>query len=164
MSQQNNAFKSAMYAAIGIAGFVVLVLAIALIRSYTTSGVSEDMDAEMRIRPVAVFIKSDNKAPEVAASTESTESATNANAAANEPKDPARIYASFCHICHDTGVAGAPKKGDKAAWASRTAAGVDALYHSVLTGKGAMPPRGNTAGVSDDDLKATVDYLIDQAR
>ena len=172
MSDQNNAFKSVMVAAIGIAGLVVLVVVIALIRSYTVSEGIEDPNAEEQIRPVAVFARTDNnKAPEVAASTvaTSTESPANTDAAVDAPavdapKDPAHVYASFCHICHDTGVAGAPRKGDKAAWAPRIATGMDALHHSVLTGKGAMPPRGNTSGVSDDELKATVDYLVNMAR
>ena len=61
-------------------------------------------------------------------------------------------------MCHAAGVAGAPKFGDKAAWAARLPAGVDALYTSVAKGKGAMPPRGG-AQASDADLRAAVEFM-----
>jgi cytochrome c5 len=157
MSSQDNAFKSVMYAAIGIAVLVMFVVVIALFRSYAAPEGIEDPDAGERIRPMAVFIKSDHKAPEVAEVTE-------ASAAVSESTAPTDIYASFCHVCHETGVAGAPRRGDSAAWEPRIAAGIDALYQSALTGKGAMPPRGNTTSASDDDIKATVDFLIGEAR
>jgi cytochrome c5 len=152
MSNQNNASKSTLYAAIGFTGLVVLVVLVALFRSYAAPPVADDPNAEELIRPVGAFIKSDIKAPEaVTATSEEVPAAV---------KDPASIYASACHVCHDTGVTGAPKKGDKDAWAPRVAAGMDVLYQSALNGKNAMPPRGNTSGVSDDELKATVDYLV----
>ena len=62
--------------------------------------------------------------------------------------------------CHATGVAGAPKLGDKAAWAPRLKTGKEALYASVIKGKGAMPPKGGNAALSDADVKAAVDYLV----
>lgn len=74
------------------------------------------------------------------------------------------VYESSCAACHSAGVAGAPKTGDKAAWAPRLKAGNDALYASVIKGKGAMPPKGGNASLSDADLKAAVDYLIGLAK
>lgn len=72
------------------------------------------------------------------------------------------LYAT-CSACHAAGVAGAPKFGDKAAWAPRLALGVDGLTASVIKGKGAMPPRGGSAG-TDAEIKATVAYMVDAAK
>ncbi len=69
------------------------------------------------------------------------------------------LYKQACQVCHVAGVAGAPKLGDKAAWATRLPAGIDALYASVVKGKGAMPPRGGAAQASDADLRAAVEYM-----
>lgn len=68
------------------------------------------------------------------------------------------LYKQACQVCHAAGVAGAPKFGDKAAWAPRIQAGVDVLYATATTGKGAMPARGGTTA-SDADLRAAVDYM-----
>jgi cytochrome c5 len=67
------------------------------------------------------------------------------------------IYESSCVACHAAGIAGAPKAGDKAAWAPRLKTGKDALYASALKGKGAMPPKGGNMALPDADVKAAVD-------
>ena len=69
------------------------------------------------------------------------------------------LYAQACSVCHATGVANAPKLGDKAAWAPRLAAGVDGLTASAIKGKGAMPPKGGTAA-PDAEIKAVVAYMV----
>ena len=74
------------------------------------------------------------------------------------------IYDASCASCHANGVAGAPKLGDKAAWAARIKAGKTTLYTSALKGKGAMPPKGGNMSLADDDVKAAVDYMIAQAK
>jgi cytochrome c5 len=74
------------------------------------------------------------------------------------------VYDTACMACHAAGVAGAPKTGDKAAWAPRLKAGKDALYAAVIKGKGAMPPKGGNASLSDADIKAAVDYLAGLAK
>lgn len=74
--------------------------------------------------------------------------------------DGEKTYKAVCFACHDTGVANAPKLGDKAAWAPRIATGKEALYTTALKGKGAMPPKGGRTDLSDDAVKATVDYMI----
>ncbi|MFZ9527985.1 MAG: c-type cytochrome [Burkholderiales bacterium] len=84
--------------------------------------------------------------------------------AGNDSGKGKSIYEASCAACHAAGVAGAPKTGDKAAWAPRLKTGKDALYASVIKGKGAMPPKGGNASASDADLKAAVDYLIGLAK
>ena len=69
------------------------------------------------------------------------------------------IYKQACVACHAAGVAGAPKLGDKAAWAPRIAQGEDQLVQSVIKGKGAMPPRGASTA-NDADLRASVQYML----
>ena len=78
--------------------------------------------------------------------------------------DGAATYKEACQACHMTGAAGAPKLGDKAAWEPRLASGKDAMYASVLQGKGAMPAKGGRADLSDDVIKAAVDYMIAQSK
>jgi cytochrome c5 len=70
------------------------------------------------------------------------------------------VYAKVCKTCHDIGLAGAPRKGDKAAWAPRIATGKEALYHTALNGKNAMPAKGGNGSLSDDEVKSAVDFLI----
>ena len=69
-------------------------------------------------------------------------------------------YDSACVACHGAGVAGAPKLGDKAAWAPRIKTGKKALYAAALAGKGAMPPKGGNTALPDEAVKAAVDYLL----
>ncbi len=70
------------------------------------------------------------------------------------------IYDSACTVCHAAGIAGAPKAGDKAAWAPRLKTGMDMLYTNSLKGKNAMPPKGGNLSLADADVKAAVDYLV----
>jgi cytochrome c5 len=69
------------------------------------------------------------------------------------------LYKQACAVCHVAGLAGAPKMGDKAAWAPRLALGLDGLTASVIKGKGAMPPKGGSSA-SDADIKASVEYML----
>jgi cytochrome c5 len=78
--------------------------------------------------------------------------------------DGAAVYNEACMACHASGAAGAPKLGDKAAWAPRIAKGNDALYTIALKGKGAMPPKGGRADKSDADIKAAVDYMVSKSK
>ncbi|MEX1166327.1 MAG: c-type cytochrome [Hydrogenophaga sp.] len=70
------------------------------------------------------------------------------------------LYKQACAVCHVAGVAGAPKLGDKAAWAPRLALGLDGLTASVIKGKGAMPPKGGSAA-SEADIKASVSFMLE---
>ena len=85
-------------------------------------------------------------------------------AAAGGKADGKKIYDTACAACHAAGVAGAPKFGDKAAWAPRLKSGVDALYASALKGKAAMPAKGGHASLADADVKAAVDYMAAAAK
>ena len=73
------------------------------------------------------------------------------------------LYAQACSVCHGAGIAGAPKLGDKAAWAPRLAQGIDGLTASAIKGKNSMPPRGGSQG-SDADIKAVVTYMVNAVK
>lgn len=74
------------------------------------------------------------------------------------------IYNASCFTCHAAGVAGAPKLGDVAAWAPRIAKGMDTLYTNAINGINAMPPKGLCMDCSDDEIKATVDYMVEKSK
>ena len=80
----------------------------------------------------------------------------------------AELFKKTCAMCHQTGVAGAPKLGDKADWGPRIAQGKDTLYKHAIEGfngqKGAMPAKGGNPSLSDDEVKAAVDYIASKAQ
>ena len=100
-----------------------------------------------------------NAPTQVAAATATAAIPASATAAAAAPP----LYAQTCAVCHAAGIAGAPKVGDKAAWAPRIAQGVDGLTASAIKGKGAMPPRGGSSA-SDAEIKAVVSYMVAAAK
>lgn len=77
-------------------------------------------------------------------------------------------YETACVACHGSGVMGAPKLGDKAAWKDRIAKGKPKLYESALKGfqgkVGFMPPKGGNPALKDEDVKAAVDYMVQKAQ
>ena len=73
------------------------------------------------------------------------------------------IVKSVCATCHQTGVANAPKIGDKVAWAPRIKEGFDELVKDAIKGKGAMPPKGGNPSLSDDDVARAVAFMANQA-
>lgn len=78
------------------------------------------------------------------------------------------VFGKTCAMCHAAGVAGAPKPGDKADWGPRIAQGNDVLYKHALEGfngaKGAMPARGGSPALKDDEVKAAVDFMVAKSR
>ena len=73
-----------------------------------------------------------------------------------------QVYKKSCVNCHGTGIAGAPKVGDTAAWSSRIAKGVDVLYNSAIKGISgtAMMAKGTCGTCTDEELKAAVDFMV----
>lgn len=80
------------------------------------------------------------------------------------PKTADQVYNSVCMACHDTGAAGAPKRGDKAAWAPRLTQGMATLYEHSINGIRGMPAKGGNPKLSDDEVKSTVDYIVEASR
>ena len=89
---------------------------------------------------LAIVAKSDAAAPDVPATGE-------------------QAFTKVCSACHTSGVNGAPKIGDHAAWAPRIAQGKDMLYKDAINGKGNMPAKGGTTW-PDATIRMTVDYMV----
>ncbi|HUP95530.1 MAG TPA: c-type cytochrome [Burkholderiales bacterium] len=70
------------------------------------------------------------------------------------------VFDQTCAVCHATGVAGAPKAGDKAGWEPRLKQGVATLHEAAVKGKNAMPAKGGNTSLSEADVKAAVDYMV----
>jgi cytochrome c5 len=170
--------KLAIGVVIGAAALIVGIILLAqfAVGSYGARSMKDDpamSDAAVarRLAPVAV-VKVDPNAP-AAAPAPAAPAATSAVASVTIPPAAAKAapagggkatYDAVCGVCHGAGVAGAPKFGDKAAWAPRIKAGLEALHASALKGKGAMPPKGGNPALADADVKAAVDYMVAAAK
>ena len=97
-----------------------------------------------------------------------TQVAATETAATETTVDGQKVYQASCIACHGAGIAGAPLVGNAAAWASRIEAGADSLYTNAINGfqgsSGVMPGKGGNAALSDDEVKAAVDYMVSQSQ
>lgn len=79
-----------------------------------------------------------------------------------------KVFKGTCSMCHQTGAAGAPIVGNKDEWGPRIAQGMPMLYDHALKGftgkKGMMPAKGANTSLSEDDVKAGVDYMVSKAK
>lgn len=89
-------------------------------------------------------------------------------AVSSQAADGKTVYETVCKICHATGVMGAPKFADKAAWAARSKQGLAVLEERAIKGfkgkMGMMPPKGGNAALTDDEVKAAVAYMLETAK
>ena len=97
-----------------------------------------------------------------------TQVAATETAATETTVDGQKVYQASCIACHGAGIAGAPMVGNAAAWTSRIEAGADSLYTNAINGfqgsSGVMPGKGGNAALSDDEVKAAVDYMVTQSQ
>jgi cytochrome c5 len=183
-----NAVKLAIAVFVGAIGLIVLIM---LLAQYAIGGrklgtgndrANSPEAIAARIAPAATFVVDASKGAvpvatgiAAAAPTATADSAKPAVAAAIVPaaipaagapaaKGGEGVYKTACAACHSAGVAGAPKSGDKAAWAPRLAQGKDTLYKHAIAGfqgkAGVMPAKGGNPTLSDTDVKAAVDYMM----
>ena len=75
--------------------------------------------------------------------------------------DGKKTYKKACKMCHGSGMMGAPKFGDKAAWADRITKGTATLEDHAINGFGKMKPKGGKKSLSDEDVKAAVAYMVE---
>lgn len=101
--------------------------------------------------------------PAPAATAPDTSAPATTTASAGDLATGEKVFNANCVSCHGTGVMGAPKLGDKAAWGPRIAKGKDVLYTNSIKGLNLMPPRGGNAALKDEELKAVVDFMISKA-
>ncbi|MDH3695620.1 MAG: c-type cytochrome [Gammaproteobacteria bacterium] len=84
-------------------------------------------------------------------------------AAASSPTEEVSgesVYQSSCAACHSTGAAGSPKLGESAAWSARIGQGIDVLVDHAVNGFNTMPAKGGNAALSDDEVRAAVEYIV----
>jgi cytochrome c5 len=127
-------------------------------------GMAELSDVEVKRAVEYMFNAGTGAAPAAAAPPAAAAATAVAAAPAASAPDGKKVYDTVCAVCHATGVAGAPKFGDKAAWAPRLKTGIAALYASAIKGKAAMPPKGGNAALSDAEVQAGVDYMAAAAK
>ena len=103
----------------------------------------------------------------LASNTAASSATTLVAATATAIIDGKKIYNGICVACHGAGVAGAPRVGDKGAWAERIDKGATTLYANAINGvqgsSGVMPAKGGNPALSDDEIKAAVDYMVAQS-
>ena len=143
-------------------GLAVLAVILYFIAGYLTSDVSNEPKEVMleNIKPVGQVNIAGQPGTQEATAAEPAAAAGKAAA----PKSGEQIYQANCVACHGTGVAGAPKLGDAAAWAPRIAKGMDALLKSATNGLNAMPPKGLCMACSEDELKGTIQYMVSKSQ
>ncbi|HEY8053668.1 MAG TPA: c-type cytochrome [Steroidobacteraceae bacterium] len=156
MSVNNDkAFVSSFAGVIGIlVAFTATIIGIAVFLSSGGSldQAAQDKAVQERIAPIGSVITDPAALMKVSA------------AAPHAPLSGEQVVAQVCSACHGSGVLGAPKIGDKAAWGGRLKAdgGVDGLLASASKGKGSMPPRGGNPDLSNDELKAAIQQMLKQ--
>ena len=83
---------------------------------------------------------------------------------ASGPRSGEAVYNAACMACHASGAAGAPKTGDKAAWAARLDKGMDTLVSNAIKGINAMPAKGMCMDCSDEEIRASVEYMVEKSK
>ncbi|MGI9310874.1 MAG: c-type cytochrome [bacterium] len=82
--------------------------------------------------------------------------------------DGATVYSGVCAVCHDAGIAGAPRTGDATAWEARIAQGMEVLVAHAIDGfqgeTGIMLPKGGNPNLSDAEVEAAVAYMVEQSQ
>jgi cytochrome c5 len=165
---QDKQFYSTFFTIMG--GLAVLAIILVMIASNLTSEVAEYKPDEVvleNIRPVGQVNVADKSTPAATPAPAQTGTAaadTATEAVVAQPKSGEQVYNGNCVACHGTGVAGAPKFGDAAAWAPRIAKGMDALLASATNGLNAMPPKGLCMACSTDELRGAIEYMVSNSK
>ena len=157
-----------------LAALVVIAFMFYFIADLVTSDLDSGEDLrqgkiEENIKPVgqvnvgsAAVSSEADQAPTEAAQTAPASAEATETAAAG-PRSGEQVYKASCLACHSTGVAGAPKVGDQASWASRAAKGLDGMTAAAISGIKAMPPKGTCMDCTDEELKAAIVYMLSQS-
>lgn len=158
---------SAMIGFLALTALILIAIAVTIYHHSPTHGEKLDSNAVAeRLAPVGAVYAGDTGR---AALAEAAKAAPAPAAAYGGTTDGKEIYGQLCHTCHTAGVAGAPKLGDKAAWAPRIAEGIDTLVKHAIDGyKGPdgnfMPPKGGNPALTDEQVANTVKWIVSQAQ
>src|SRR5438034_7937019 len=131
-----------------VLAFAIPIALIVLLSQLVTGVRSPGRDAETgvlnRIKPVGEVTIAEAIAPQAGMTGE-------------------QVYQEVCKTCHEAGLVGAPKLGDKAAWAPRIKRGINALYASAINGKDQMPPKGGNRNLANIDVQRGVVYMANRS-
>ena len=156
---------SGVLAGLVIVTILIIIIAVGYDREDLTSNPSKAKLALERVTPVAGVRTELPKTTTGPVTVEVADTVklqpAEAAPAASSGIDGGAVYTAACGFCHVSGAAGAPVPGSDA-WAERAAKGADALVASAIAGIGAMPAKGGRPDLSDDDIKAAVEYMIAQ--
>lgn len=123
---------------------------------------------DLRLLPVGGVYAGDTGRAAIAAAEAAAKAAATATVAYGGTTDGKTIYGNLCHACHDTGAGGSPTLTDKAHWAPRLAQGEETLLKHAIEGftgsAGMMPAKGGNPALSDEQVKATVEWMITQVK
>ncbi|MEO7917603.1 MAG: c-type cytochrome, partial [Dokdonella sp.] len=155
---------------IGFLAMIAVVLMILAGIIYSAAPINKDSAlikvADQRIATVGGVYAGETGAAAMQAAKESAAKAAASQVAYGGTTDGKVVYESLCHSCHDTGAGGSPKLTDKAIWAPRVAQGLDTLHKHAIEGytgtAGMMPARGGNPSLTDEQVKATVDWMVAQ--
>lgn len=144
--------------------FLVSALIVGKTVNYADQGAREQQVAE-RTAPVGKVRMEGEPAPEESAPAAEGDQQV---AASDEPKSGKAVYEGVCVSCHSGAIPGAPALGKAEDWAPRIDKGMDTLYKHAIEGfqgdGGMMPPKGGNASLSDDEVKAAVDYMVENSK
>lgn len=122
---------------------------------------SEDSTAtETQAPATAVTETPATPEPEMPAATDEPEEVAAAETTDAPAADGRQVYYTYCAVCHKSGLNAAPKFGNKAIWAKKIAQGREVMYKNAIEGLRGMPPRGGIAGLSDEEVKAATDFMV----
>ncbi len=152
MSDKHSSFiKTPKQLVIVVVLAFAITIALIVLLSQLVTGVrpAGNRDAERtgvldRIKPVGEVTIADATAPQAGMTGE-------------------QVYQDVCKTCHEAGLVGAPKLGDKTAWAPRIKRGINALYASAINGKDQMPPKGGNRNLADIDVQRGVVYMANRS-
>jgi cytochrome c5 len=156
----------------GLGSLTVLLIIAALIiygREPKETNPNLPKQVAARIAPAGAVYAGNTGRAAMAAAQEAAAKAAAAQVAFGGSTDGKTIYDGLCHSCHTAGVAGAPKLGNKAAWAPRIAQGIDTLVKHAIEGYHGpdgnfMPPKGGMPSLTDEQVKNTVQWIVSQAK
>ena len=135
----------------------IIVLAVSLRSSPNPdANPSQQRFAEERIAPVAGVHAGAAGQAEVAAAVAAQPAPA---AATGGVVDGKQVYESACIACHAAGVAGAPMPGSDEMKKRMAEKGVDGLLHSAINGLNVMPPRGGRPDLTDESLRAAIEFM-----
>ncbi|MEJ2176910.1 MAG: c-type cytochrome [Gammaproteobacteria bacterium] len=144
-------------------------LSLTLASAVTIADHNTQESLEKRLSAVGTLNIMTNEEAAAAAAAAAEEAATAAQETqvASGPADGESVYNTSCTACHTPGIAGAPKLGDAAAWEARLAQGIEVLIEHAIQGyqgeAGVMPAKGGNPALSDDEVTAAVQYMLDNS-